>query len=58
MLSIMAWESLLSYSISIVPTYVWPLLPKYTYVDSLFKFLPKLGHKIKVGCPIIRGAEI
>ena len=49
MLSIMAWKSPLSYSISIrvsiIPTFVWPLLPKI-YVDSLFKFLPKLGHKM------------
>ena len=50
MLSIMAWESLLSYSVyirvSIVPTFVRPLLPKI-YIDSLFKVLLKLGHRMK-----------
>ena len=50
MLTIMTWESLLSYSISIGvsidPTgFVQPLLPKI-YIDSLFKFLPTLGYKM------------
>ena len=49
MLSIMAWESLLSYSISIgvsiVLTFVQPLLLKI-YIDPLFKFLLKLGYKM------------
>ena len=49
MLSIMAWELPLAYSIfirvSIVPTFLQSLLPKI-YIDSLFKFLLKLGHKM------------
>ena len=48
MLSIMARQSLLSYSIfirvSIVSTFVWLLLLKM-YIVS-FKYLSKLGHKM------------
>ena len=48
-LSIIAWKPRLSYSrsmgVSIIPTFVRPLMSKI-YIDSLFKFLPKLGHKM------------
>ena len=49
-LRIMAWESPLSYSISIgvsiVPTFVQSLATAKNIIDSSFKFLLKLWHKM------------